>query len=184
MALSVTFELLDSARHRRDEFSSGVGQVDRFLRKTAGKLMKGGTARVFVAVEYGGDPGRILGFFSINAHTANYSELPQRYKRYSLPNGHIPAAFIGMMGVAADVQGKGIGGLLLVEALRAAHRASQHLGTAVVMLDVLDCGDSSAVARRLRLYRDFGFEPLPSQPLRLFMPMATVDRLIEEDEGD
>ncbi len=49
---------------------------------------------------------------------------------------------------------------------------------AVVMLDVLDCGDPDNVAKRLALYTSYGFAPLPSNGLRLFLPMATVRMLI------
>ena len=46
------------------------------------------------------------------------------------------------------------------------------------MLDILDCGDPERVARRKRHYVDYGFMPLPSNPLRLFLPIATVRKLI------
>jgi hypothetical protein len=34
------------------------------------------------------------------------------------------------------------------------------------------------VARRQRLYAGFGFQPLPSQPLRMFLPMGTIAKLL------
>ncbi len=142
--------------------------------------MKGGTARVFVAVDPDGDPGEILGFYSINAHSVNYGDLPNRYRRYSLPEGTIPAAFIGMMGVALPTQGKGLGSLLLVDALKGAYLASHRVGTAVVLLDVLDCGHPEDMARRQKLYEKFGFQCLPSQPLRMFLPVATIAQMYEK----
>jgi len=48
------------------------------------------------------------------------------------------------------------------------------------MLDVLDCGDPKKVAGRLALYTRYGFEALPSNRLRLFMPIATVRTLTTE----
>lgn len=177
MQETVSIEALDTDRHDRAAFSSGVGQVDNFLQKTAGKLLKGGTAKVFVVVAPHQNPNQILGFYSINAHSVGYGELPNRYRRYALPGGSIPAAFIGMMGVTQEAQGHGIGGLLLADALKGAYLASHRVGTAVVMLDVLDCGNPEAVDRRQRLYDGYGFQSLPSSPLRMFMPMATVAAL-------
>lgn len=174
MLETVAIEPLDTDRHDRAAFSSGVEQVDNFLQKTAGKLLKGGTAKVFVVVAPHQNPDEILGFYSINAHSVDYGELPNRYRRYALPGGSIPAAFIGMMGVTQAAQGHGIGGLLLADALKGAYLASHRVGTAVVMLDVLDCGNPEAVARRQSLYDGYGFQALPSNPLRMFMPMATV----------
>ena len=142
--------------------------------------MKGGTARVFVALNPDDNPKDILGFYSINAHTVNYSNLPNRYRRYSLPDGQIPAAFIGMMGVTAHAQGKGLGSLLLADALKGAYLASHRIGTAIILLDVLDCGTPEAVERRQRLYLAFGFQPLPSNPLRMFLPLATIGQMYEK----
>lgn len=85
-----------------------------------------------------------------------------------------------MIGVDQSFQGKGYGGDLLIDCLRRLAQASEALGVAVVMLDVLDCGDPEQVGRRLALYRGYGFEPLATNSLRLFLPMATVKTLIAE----
>ena len=174
MSDEIVIEPLDAYTHDRAAFSSGVEPVDNFLHKTAGKLMKGGTARVFVAINPEDSPTAILGFYSINAHSVECKHLPGRYRRYALTDGNIPAAFIGMMGVTTAAQGQGLGSLLLADALKGAYLASQRVGTAVVLLDILDCGNPSAIARRQGLYEGFGFQCLPSQPLRMFLPVATI----------
>ena len=69
---------------------------------------------------------------------------------------------------------------LLVDALRRIAGAAENLGLAVVMLDVLDCGNPERVARRKALYESYGFTSLPSNPLRMFLPLATVRTLINE----
>lgn len=179
MASSVIIEPLDKTRHDRAAFASGVPQVDRYLKETASRLMKGGTARVFVMVAPQ-RPEEILGFYSINAHSVQGVDLPKRYQRIVLGDGSLPAAFIGMIGVAERAQGQGIGSRLLVDALGGAFQASQRIGTAMVLLDILDCGNPDAVTRRQRLYASFGFQSLPSQPLRMFVPMATIAQLLEQ----
>jgi GNAT superfamily N-acetyltransferase len=85
-----------------------------------------------------------------------------------------------MIGVDQTFQGKGYGGDLLVDCLRRLAQASDTLGLAVIVLDVLDCGDARQVERRLALYRSYGFGPLPSNPLRLFLPLATVKMLFNQ----
>lgn len=180
MVASVIIEPLDKARHDRTTFASGVPQVDRYLQETASRLMKGGTARVFVMVDPQ-RPAEILGFYSINAHSVQGGDLPKRYQRVVLADGSLPAAFIGMIGVAETAQGQGIGSRLLVDALGGAYQASQRVGTALVLLDILDCGNPVAVARRQRLYASFGFQALPSQPLRMFLPMGTIAKLLTGD---
>jgi hypothetical protein len=46
---------------------------------------------------------------------------------------------------------------------------------------VLDCGELGVVERRKALYQGYGFEPLPSNELRLFLPMATARAALLEE---
>ena len=167
-------EPLDPAKHDRAGFSCGVEQVDNFFRRTANKLTKAGNVRTFVMV---GPKGELIGFYATNAHVVDYAELPDRFARDRPAHGGIPAAYISMIGVDSRFQRHGYGGDLLIDCLKRLAGAADVLGIAVVMLDVLDCGDPEKVAKRLALYTSYGFEPLPSRGLRLFLPMATVRSL-------
>lgn len=170
-----TIEPFDPSRHDRTAFLCGVEQVDNFFRKTANKLAKADNVRLYVMV----DPeGALIGFYAMNAHAVDYADLPAKYTRSRPGHGQIPAAYISMIGVDRDFAGRGFGGDLLVDSLSRIARAAHEIGIALVMLDVLDCGDPELVARRLKLYTDFGFAPLPSRPLRLFMPIATVREML------
>ena len=173
---SHVIEPFDPARHDRAGFTCGVDQVDNFFRKTANKLSNADNVRVFVMVDAA---GALVGFYAVNAHAVHYQDLPDRFARTRPGHGVIPAAYISMIGVDARHQGRGYGGDLLVDCLRRLARAADELGIAVIMLDVLDCGDAAAVERRRALYTGYGFLPLPSNGLRLFMPTVTVRRLIE-----
>lgn len=168
-------ELLDPDKHDRAAFSCGVEQVDSYFRKTANKLAKAGNVRVWVMISPSGD---LIGFYALNAHSIDYAELPEKFAKARPGHGSIPAAYISMIGVDQKFSGKGFGGDLLVDALTRIARAADDLGIAVVMLDVLDCGDPELVAKRIKLYQSYGFTPLPSRPLRLFLPLATVRGLI------
>lgn len=168
-AKPIAIEPLDPAKHDRAAFSCGTEQVDNFFRRTANKLTKVGNARTFVMV---GPEGELIGFYATNAHAIDYTELPERFARNRPAHGSIPAAYISMIGVDSRSQGQGYGGDLLVDCLTRLASAANALGIAVVMLDVLDCSDPERVARRLALYTSYGFEPLPSNGLRLFLSMA------------
>ena len=174
-ARPVVIEPLDPTRHDRAAFSCRVTQVDDFFRRTANKT---NNVRIFVTI---GANGELIGFYATNAHAVDYTELPERFARNRPAHGSIPAAYISMIGVNGRSQGRGFGGDLLVDCLTRLARAADALGIAVVMLDVLDCGDPEKVAKRLALYKSYGFEPLPSNPLRLFLPMTTVRMLMQTD---
>lgn len=170
-------EPFDPDKHDRTAFSCGIEQVDNFFRKTANKLSKADNLRVWVMTDA---EGGLIGFYATNAHSVDYQDLPAKYARNRPGHGQIPAAYISMIGVDQGFQGKGYGGDLLIDCLRRLAHASEALGVAVVMLDVLDCGTPEQVERRLELYKGYGFQALPGNPLRLFLPMATVKTLLAE----
>jgi ribosomal protein S18 acetylase RimI-like enzyme len=173
-AAPAIIEPLDPARHDCEGFSCGIPQIDNFFRRTANKLTRAGNLRTFVMV---GPAGELIGFYAANAHAVDYAELPDRFARNRPAHGSIPAAYISMIGVDRRFQGRGYGGDLLVDCLTRLAGAADALGIAVVLLDVFDCGDPEKVAKRRALYTGYGFEPLPSNELRLFLPMATVRTL-------
>ena len=168
---SVIIELLDTERHDRERFSCGVDTVDNYFRKTANKLAKAGNARVYVMTSETGD---VIGFYALNAHSVDFTELPSRYARTRPSHGAIPAAFISMIGLDQRYAGKGHGGDLLADALLRIEQAAERIGIAMVVLDVLDDGNPDFVRRRKTLYLRYGFEALPSNPLRLFLPVAAI----------
>ncbi len=171
-------ELFDPARHDRATFSCGIQQIDNYFRKTANKLAKADNLRLYVMVA---PDGTVIGFHSINAHAVSYDELPGRYARTRPRHGDIPAAYISMIGRDQQYRGKGYGGDLLVDALRRIARAAEEIGIAVVMLDVFDCGNTERTGRRKALYSGFGFRPLPSNELRMFLPLTAVRTLLMEE---
>lgn len=169
-------EPLDVTRHDRAGFSCGVVQVDNFLQRTANKLSKADHLRVFVMTPGG---ATIAGFYAINSHAIDYRDLPAALTRNRPGHGSIPAAYISMIGRDRRFHGEGLGSDLLVDCLLRLVRLSETIGLAVVMLDILDCGDAVRTKRRGDLYRAFGFQPLPTQPMRMFLPIATARKLLE-----
>ncbi|WP_457167077.1 GNAT family N-acetyltransferase [Pannonibacter sp. Q-1] len=120
----------------------------------------------------------MTGFYALNAHAIDYRDLPAKYARTRPAHGSIPAAFLSMIGVDQRYAGQGYGGDLLVDALLRVARAAEHLGIAVVVLDVLDDGNPHLVERRMRLYAGYGFQVLPSNPLRMFLPVGTIRQML------
>ena len=168
-------EPFDPDRHDRAAFACGVETVDNFLKKTANKLARADNLRLYAMTDA---DGALVGFYALNAHAIDYAELPAKFARTRPGHGSIPAAYISMIGVDARYQGRGFGGDLLADALTRIALAADAIGIAVAILDVLDDGGAETVARRKALYEGYGFQPLPSRPLRLFMPLATVRELI------
>jgi GNAT superfamily N-acetyltransferase len=172
----LNFEPFDPDKHDRTAFSCGVDQVDNYFKKTANKLQKAGNVRVSVLLDAS---DVLLGFYAVNAHSVDYADLPKKYARTRPAHGSIPAAYISMLGVDQKYQGNGLGGVILIEALKKLAKASEAIGIAVVLLDVPNCGDEEVTNRRLALYQDYGFAPLQSLPFRLFMPIPNAQTLLD-----
>lgn len=175
----LSFEPLDPSRHDRAGFSCGVAAVDNFLQRTANKLAAAGNVRVFVLAKQTGD---VVGFYALNAHAMDYRSLPARFARSRPGHGSIPVAYISMIGVDRRYAGRGYGRNLLVNALRRIISASDEIGIAVAIIDVLDDGNAELIARRQKLYTKFGFEPLPHDPLRLFLPVSVIRAILPRVE--
>lgn len=176
VAPKLIIETLDPSKHDRAAFSCGVSQVDNFIKKTANKLTKADNLRVWVMTE---DEKSIIGFYAINAHSIDYQDLPEKYARNRPGHGSIPAAYISMIGRDERYKGGGYGGILLADCLKRIAAVADQIGTAVVVLDVLDCGDAERTKRRMDLYSSYGFQPFPSNPRRMFLPIATIKELVE-----
>jgi GNAT superfamily N-acetyltransferase len=150
------------ANHDRALFSCGVAALDDWFHTRAGQDEKRNVARVFVAVD---DLLGVVGFYSLSAFTLVIDDLPpekaKRLPRYD----RIPAALIGRLARDERVRGMGIGELLLADAVRKVLEAARSLAVFAIVVDAKE--DRSAA-----FYRDFGFAPFPSRPLRLFMPAS------------
>lgn len=160
--LRVAIVPLDAATHRRADFRCGNAPIDTFLKRAARKRRQGDFTRVWVAVTPG--DANILGYYAINAHAVEGNDVPQA----------VPAAYLSMLGVDLSVRGRGLGRVLLADALKRIALIPEPLGIAAVVLDSLDDGDRAAVAKRRAFYESLGFTAFPSQPMRLFLPTGTV----------
>ena len=80
---------------------------------------------------------------------------------------------LGRLTIAESHQGMGLGSTLLADALQRIAQASQVMAVCAVMVDALN--DQAA-----KFYRQFGFVSLPSQPLKLFLPMDSVATLFDD----
>ncbi len=77
----------------------------------------------------------------------------------------------GPLAVAESHQGKGLGSVLVADSLQRIAHASQLMAVYAVIVHTLN-------DRVAEFYRQFGFIPLPSQPLKLFLPMDAIATLV------
>jgi GNAT superfamily N-acetyltransferase len=153
------------ASHDLSQFRSGNVLLDEWLHEHARGATGHGT-RTFVAVD---DDDRVVGYFSVVPHLIRREEAPGRIGR-GAPR-EIPAILLAKLALSEELQGRGLGGELLVLALELVLDAAAVAGGKVVVVDAVDSDAAS-------FYEHHDFVPLPNRPDRLTMKLSTVARAL------
>ena len=148
--------------HDRSGFSCGVDALDDYLRRRAGQDMRRGISRAFVYVSPRSD--RVRGFYTLSAVEIDVGSLPDDLAR-RLPRQPVPAALVGRLAVDLSEQGRGIGGLLLADAIKRTLQAREQVAIYAIVVDAKD-------EEAGRYYQAFGFRRLINSPSRLFFPLT------------
>ena len=157
--------------HDRTGFDCGVPALNRYLRETARQHIAKGIAKTFVLVEdTDGTLKPVLGFFTMSLCQVLASAIPPKWAK-RLPR-QIPAMRLGRLAVARARQREGLGKVLLVEAIYKVAAVASAAGGIGLFVDAKDQAAAD-------FYSHFGFEPTPTEPLTLFMPMDTVRRFAQ-----
>jgi GNAT superfamily N-acetyltransferase len=159
---------LDGKRHDRSSFSCGAAELDQYIREFASQDVRRDVARVFVALDQ--DTAAITGYYSLSATSFQRETLPADQAR-RLPRYPVPAALLGRLAVDEKYKGRGLGAYLLMDALTRICLATEVLAVQALIVDARD--DSAAA-----FYRKYGFRDFVDDRRRLFLPMATIRKLV------
>lgn len=155
--------------HDRAAFSCGEESLDDYLKTRARKEHDLGFCAAFV-LSPAATPARVAGYYTLSALSIELAGIPEalrkRFPRYPL----VPATLLGRLARSLDYRGQDLGEMLLMDALDRAHRAAESVGSHAVVVDPLSEG-----ARRF--YEKYGFVALAGGGSRLYLPMATVEKL-------
>jgi len=154
-------ERLD-AHHDLSTFDSGNEVLDAWLRRHALGAQRMDSARTFVATR----SGRVVGYFSLTIGSVLRAEAPAKLVR-GMPAYPVGMVLLGRLAVDQSQQGRGVGAMLLAEALRKAVAAGE---VAAARLIVVDAVDEDAAA----FYQGHGFVRAPENPLRFYRRMKDV----------
>jgi GNAT superfamily N-acetyltransferase len=168
-APALTIAKFDKALHDRSAFSCGFGPIDNFLKSSLSDQIKNGMVAAWIATA--GDDPAVLGFYTLGAMAVRAGLGPKKWQRAGVPD--IPVIYIRAVAVREDMQGKGLGTALVVDAMRRCLRIADDMGAAAIVLDVLK---DEHFERRWNFYEGLGFQPLgdPENPQRMFIAMANV----------
>jgi GNAT superfamily N-acetyltransferase len=161
-------ELLNSSTHIRSSFSCGKDSLDRYIRKQASQDIKRRIATVFVLVD---DPDlHVLAYYTLSSFTVESTALDPAFSKKLPRYPLLPATLLGRLAVDHKQQRKGLGAVLLADALQKALEASTQVASVAVIVEALD-------EEAVDFYRKYGFQPFQQNPKKLYLPMKTIAAL-------
>ncbi|MDR3695680.1 GNAT family N-acetyltransferase [Mucilaginibacter sp.] len=164
--MSVKLDLLNPTLNKKD-FSCGKDLLDKYLHTQASQDVKRKLCVVFALFEN----TTIKGYYTLSNASVPAELMPEAIKK-KMPGSYtaLPVTLPGRLAVDIKYKGQGLGGLLLLDALKRSFTvAGESLGSIGVVVDPLD---DEATA----FYEKFGFILLPDSG-KMFLPMADIAQL-------
>ncbi|BAU52489.1 GNAT family N-acetyltransferase [Mucilaginibacter gotjawali] len=164
--MSVKLDLLNPTLNKKD-FSCGKDLLDKYLHTQASQDVKRKLCVVFALFEN----TAIKGYYTLSSASVPAELMPEAIKK-KMPGSYtaLPVTLLGRLAVDIKYKGQGLGGLLLLDALKRSFTvAGESLGSIGVVVDPLD---EEATA----FYQKFGFILLPDSG-KMFLPMADIAQL-------
>jgi GNAT superfamily N-acetyltransferase len=157
---------LDPGVHDVSAFNCGEPDLDGWLIDHAVTAARARVARTFVWVVEGSDS--VVAYYALSAHAVPRVEAPSRISR-GVPDP-VPAALLAKLALDRSLRGRGLGDVLLADALDRIIAASA-AGPAVRAIVV-----DASTDRGRALYSRFGFVPAPGRGGRMIVRAETIAR--------
>jgi len=151
-------------------FACGNSVLDNYIHTQARQDVKRKLSVCFVLT----GPDKIIkGYYTLSnagiskdlIPTATSKKLPKAYT-------HLPVTLLGRLAVDKSLKGKGLGSLLLIDALKRCFEVSvSEIGSMAVVVDPIDEG-------AVEFYHRYGFISLPDSG-KMMLPMKTISALFK-----
>jgi predicted N-acetyltransferase YhbS len=146
-----------------DNFACGTESLDAWLRRTARIAAAAGSAATYVLRR--GD--QVVGYYALAMSSVAHAGAPARLRR-SMPDP-VPVVLLARLALDSSEHGAGLGGDLLIDALRRCVRGAREFGARAVVVDAVDEHAAS-------FYRHFGFLELTEH--RLWRRISDIERAL------
>ena len=159
------FEQLDES-HLLEAFDCGIESLTNYLKNIARQHQTRNLSRVFVVTE--DDDPTVLGYYSLANSSVDARAFPKP-KKFKLPNAMaIPVVLLGKLAVDKTTQSKGLGSLLLFDALKRCVEVNDRSAAYAIVVDAIN--DDAK-----KFYLKYEFQILTEgETPRLFLPMQHV----------
>lgn len=160
-------ELLDKM-HNRKEFDCGNELLNNYLKHQASQDVKRKLSACFVLADK--ITKHIRGYYTLSNNSIPLTAFSEQI-RHKLPKSYtsIPTTLLGRLAIDKNFQGKGIGKILLIDALKRSYETSTEIGSFAVVTDPID-----EYARNF--YKKYDFIELPDSK-KMFIAIKTLKDL-------
>lgn len=160
-------ELLDK-KHNRNDFDCGKELLNNYLKNQAGQDLKRKLSVCFVLSDT--ETNNIQGYYTLSNNSIPLTHFPEHIQK-KLPKSYlsIPTTLLGRLAIDKKYQGKGIGKILLIDALKKSYEILQEIGSFAVVVDPID--KEAAI-----FYEKYDFIKLPDSG-KLFIATKTRKEL-------
>lgn len=149
----------------RTTFDSGSEPLNKYFHQQVSQDVKRNVAACFIAVD---EALNIAGYYTLAAASIPLNDLPSDLLKKLPRYPSIPAIKMGRLAIDVKFQKQGLGAALLADGLE---RASNSEIAAYAL--IVDAKDQKAAD----FYSHHDFIALPDNPLTLFLPLATVQKI-------
>ena len=181
--ISLNLELWNDS-HDSTKFNSGVHAIDKYIKEQVAREVRNAMSGVVVLTVKG--QRVVRGYYSLSAISLDFQDIPNKLTKTLPRYPQIPATLMGRLGV--DVNFKKyleeqekeppyLGEYLLNDAQVATVRAATSVGSALMLVDVLEptSEDKANGARDpIGFYTKYGFQALHANPRRLYKSVRTI----------
>lgn len=142
--------------------------LDRYLKEQARQDIKRKLSACFVVLDE--DQDLIKGYYTLSNSSLPPELIPSHIQK-KLPRSYtsIPATLMGRLAIDIRYQGKGLGKLMLIDALKRSWETAKSIGSFAVVVDPID-------PEAEKFYGKYGFIKLPDSG-KMFLPMKTISQL-------
>lgn len=158
-------EVALAKEHDRAAFDCGDADLNIYLQRYARQNHESGGAKCFLAVAADA-PSRVLGFYTLSPASIEYARTPALVKK-GLARYEVPVFRLGRLAVDLAVQGRGLGGALLLRAGDRCIRVASEVGGVALLIEAKN-------DRVARWYAGYGALALLDAPLSLVLPLSVV----------
>lgn len=150
-------------------FDCGIPKLNEYLIRYAGQNHRKGLGKTNVLIPSVGSPVAV-GYHTLSMAQVDLRSLTEKLRK-GLPHYPVPAVRLARLAVDRKWQGKGLGELLLVDAIRRAVLAAQSVAAKLMIVDAMN-------QQAEGFYLQYGFEPFESDSRSLAAAIDTLKTIL------